>query len=181
MANIPGFSATAPSVFETEADPAVVDRRCIDELIVAARTQANGRARLLLHPDRGDGLHEMVIALPSDSLDHPHINFRSGKSFMALSGQFAVVCFSDDGQQRTVFVLSAPPFPGATMIRLRRPTWHTIVPLQGDTVFLETILGPFTGNHLAPWFPERGSPGYAMAERELRDLCTARAPALDAP
>jgi cupin fold WbuC family metalloprotein len=101
----------------------------------------------------------MVIALPPDSCDHPHINFKSGKSFLALSGQFAVICFSDDGSEIRPVVLSAEDrWAGAKMVRLRRAAWHTIIPLAGDTVFLETIIGPFEGNRFARWFPEANQP-----------------------
>jgi cupin fold WbuC family metalloprotein len=153
MNHIGQFRGVTPAVFEIEADPVIVSANDIANLVTAARAAPAGRARLILHPDRRDTLHEMVIALPPDSCDHPHINFKSGKSFVALSGQFAVMVFSDDGTEIQPFVLSADSHqPGARVARLRRPAWHTIIPLSGDTVFLETIVGPFTGNRFAPWF-----------------------------
>jgi cupin fold WbuC family metalloprotein len=152
-----------PAVFQTEADPVAVSASDIDALIKSARRAPQGRARLILHASRDDSLHEMIIALPPGSCDHPHINFKSGKSFLALSGQFALICFSDDGSEMKPVVLSAESrWPGARMARLRKPTWHTIIPLAGDTVFLETIIGPFEGNRFASWFPEANQP----AERE---------------
>jgi cupin fold WbuC family metalloprotein len=150
---MPGFERVTASVFETAADPAVVTKADIATVIAAARLAPNGRARLLLHAGRDDSLHEMVIALPPDSCDHPHINFKSGKSFLALSGQFAVMRFSNDGSKVEPVVLSATAqWHGAQMLRLRAAAWHTIIPLAGDTVFLETIIGPFEGNRFAPWF-----------------------------
>ena len=109
----------------------------------------------------------MVIALPPTSCDHPHINYKSGKSFLALSGQFAVMRCSDDGETIEAIVLSDGNWPGARMTRLRAAAWHTIIPLQGDTVFLESIIGPFEGNRFAEWFPEdAASPEReAMADR----------------
>lgn len=153
------FDQVAPAVFETTDDPVMVSATDIDALIDSARTAPHGRARLILHPSRDDGLHEMIIALPADSCDRPHINFKSGKSFLALSGQFALMQFSDDGQAVKPIVLSANgSWPGARIARLRKPAWHTIIPLAGDTVFLESIIGPFTGNRFAPWFPDAGKP-----------------------
>jgi cupin fold WbuC family metalloprotein len=155
MSAIGRFCSVTPAVFETDADPVVVSAHCIIQLIAAAQQAPAGRARLILHTDREDTLHEMVIALPPDSCDHPHINFKSGKSFLALSGQFAVMVFSDDGTDIRPIVLSADSrWPGARLARLRRPAWHTIIPLSGDTVFLETIVGPFRGNRFASWFPD---------------------------
>lgn len=172
---IEGFRPSGPSVFETESDPITIGREQVVALIAEARKQPNGRARLLLHPDREDSLHEMVIALPPTSCDHPHINYKSGKSFTALSGQFAVMCFSEDGTTVTPIVLSAGLWSGAALARLRRPTWHTIIPLQGDTVFVETVIGPFTGNFFAEWFPTKESPERHEAEERLRKLARAAA------
>jgi cupin fold WbuC family metalloprotein len=155
-----GFHKTTQAVFETDADPVAVSPTDIKTLVEAARLAPQGRARLILHSTREDSLHEMVIALPPDSCDHPHINFKSGKSFLALSGQFAVICFSDDGSEIRPVVLSAEDrLAGAKMVRLRRAVWHTIIPLAGDTVFLETIIGPFEGNRFAAWFPDADQPG----------------------
>ncbi len=151
---IGAFRKVTPAVFETERDPVVVSDADIAALIEQARLAPQGRARLLLHPERDDTLHEMVIALPSESCDHPHINFKSGKSFLALSGQFAVMQFSSDGQNVHPVVLSAEArWNGVRMVRLRKPAWHTIIPLSGDTAFLETIIGPFEQNRFAEWFP----------------------------
>ena len=168
---IAGFAATSPAVFETTADPVTVDAAQVARLIEAAKAAPQGRARLLLHPGREDGLHEMVIALPPDSCDHPHINDRSGKSFLALSGRFAVLRFSDDGGHCAATILSPC---GTLMLRLRAPVWHTIVPLEGNVVFLETIAGPFTGNRFAPWFPADG-PARADAVARLRTIARAAA------
>jgi cupin fold WbuC family metalloprotein len=152
--SIDGFAQMSASVFNGTGDPVVVSRSQIDSLIVAAREAPNGRARLLLHEGAEDNLHEMLIALPPDSCDHPHINYKSGKSFLALSGQFAVMHCSEDGSRIDASVLSAGAWPGAVICRLRKAAWHTIIPLAGDTVFLETIVGPFTGNYFADWFPK---------------------------
>ena len=171
-----GFKPVSASVLETTDDPATVGPADIARVIEAARAAPNGRARLILHPTREDNLHEMVIALPPTSCDHPHINFKSGKSFLALSGRFAVMHCSNDGEQIRPIVLSAGPWPGARMTRLRGAAWHTIIPLDGDTVFLESIIGPFEGNRWAPWFPDEQHPDdrHRFADR-LREIARAAA------
>jgi cupin fold WbuC family metalloprotein len=172
-----GFLKTSQAVFETDADPVVVSPIDIKTLVEAARLAPQGRARLILHPTREDSLHEMVIGLPQDSCDHPHINFKSGKSFLALSGQFALICFSDDGSKIKPVVLSAEDrLAGAKMVRLRKAAWHTIIPLTGDTVFLESIIGPFEGNRFATWFPDASQPREREAWVEkLRKIARAAA------
>jgi cupin fold WbuC family metalloprotein len=168
------FIETTPGVFETSQDPVVIWNEQVASVVRRSRSTPRGRARLLLHGQRSDNLHEMIIALPHDSCDHPHINFKSGKSFLALSGRFALLCLSDDGNDITPVVLSADDrWSGARIVRLRKPTWHTIIPLEGDTVFVETIAGPFEGNRFAPWFPEQASPGYAPWVKKLRQAARA--------
>ncbi|MGV8996304.1 MAG: WbuC family cupin fold metalloprotein [Parvibaculaceae bacterium] len=148
------FELINASVLQGVSDPVTVSRADIDELIVVARGTETGRARILLHETSDSPLHEMVIALPPTSCDHPHINYKSGKTFLALSGQFAVICSNDDGSEIVAHVLSAGAWSGAVICHLRKAQWHTIIPLAGDTVFLETIIGPFSGNYFADWFPK---------------------------
>lgn len=159
---ISGFTRTSDAVFESSANPVTVDQNQIAKLVLAAKQAENGRARLILHPSRTDSLHEMVIALPPRSFDHPHINDRSGKSFLALSGDFCVVTFHDDGEIENAIILSAKGHFGAKMVRLGKPTWHTIIPLDRDCVFLETILGPFTGNRFLPTCPNPSEEAFRL-------------------
>tara|TARA_R110002110_G_scaffold94085_3_gene244313 strand:- start:1054 stop:1599 length:546 start_codon:yes stop_codon:yes gene_type:complete len=151
-----GFTRETEFAFRSTTDPALVSQSDIDALIREAKATSTGRARLLLHETANSVLQDMVIALPFDSCDHPHINYKSGKTFLALSGQFAVMCGNDDGSEIVAHVLSAGEAcgAGARVCHLRAPVWHTIIPLAGDTVFLETIIGPFTGNYFAEWFPK---------------------------
>src|ERR1700722_6122174 len=116
-----GFHKTTQAVFETDADPVAVSPTDIKTLVEAARLGPQARARLILHPAREDSLHEMVIALPPDRCDHPHINFKSGKSFLALSRQFSLFPFFTGGSEIRPIVLSAEDrWAGAKMVRLRR-------------------------------------------------------------
>jgi cupin fold WbuC family metalloprotein len=164
------FVKLSESVFQVVEDPAVINDSDVESLVqAAAKTQA-GRARILLHEAAEDTFHEMVIALPYTSCDHPHINFKSGKSFLAMSGTFAVVTFSDDGQQSCPHVVSADLDCVGKIVRLNAAVWHTIIPLRGDVVFLESIAGPFEGNRFADWFPQSESEEYAGASQVLRDI-----------
>ena len=159
-------------VYQARGPIVSVDRSLIRWLIERARHAPRGRARVLLHPNREDSLHEMVIALPRQSCDVPHINFKSGKSFLALHGKFAVVVFSDDGKERRAIRLAQTDGSASgVMTRLNTACWHTIIPLADYVVFLETIIGPFVGNRFAPWAPQdpASEEGQAFSS-ELRQL-----------
>lgn len=137
----------------------LLDDALIERTERRAREAQRGRARVLLHPGPDDALHEMLIVLPQDSCDVPHINFRSAKSFHVLRGEVVVLRFSDDGREAMPIRLtanvsaSAAANVGARMLRLGEACWHTLIPLTPQVAFIETIVGPFTGNRFAPWSP----------------------------
>ena len=149
---IKDFTLLNKNAFRYKNDPCLVGDSHIEGLLNQAKQAPNGRARLLLHEDETSSLHEMVIALPATSFDRPHINFKSGKSFVALRGIFVVVLFLEEGGVAHLEVLSNDSV-GNRLLRLNKPMWHTIVPLEGPCVFLETIIGPFEGNKFAPFSP----------------------------
>ena len=155
----------------------VVDEALIDRTIARARNAPHRRARVLLHPGQEDSLHEMLIALPRESCDVPHINFKSGKSFHIVRGEMAVMLFADDGNEVQPCRLGALPTNACRMVRLNRSYWHTIIPLSDYVVFIETIIGPFTGNRFAEWSPNPDSAEWESFVASLRAIATSGAPA----
>jgi glucose-6-phosphate isomerase len=112
----------------------------------------------------------MVIALPRESCDVPHINFKSGKSFHVVEGELIAMLFSEDGREVTAVPLAASDNKRGRMLRLIKPHWHTIIPLTEYTVFIETIIGPFSGNQFAPWVEAKGTVGWDSFVSELRGI-----------
>lgn len=149
------FQEINPAVEMAASSFIIVDNDLIERTLHRAQQAPQRRARVLLHPSLDDSLHEMLIALPQESCDIPHINFKSGKSFHIVYGKMAVMLFTDDGTSVTPFLLHADGKSYSKMIRLNRPYWHTIIPLSDYCVFIETIIGPFTGNQFAPWAPQQ--------------------------
>lgn len=155
----------------------VVNDALIDRTITRARDAPHRRARVLLHPGQEDSLHEMLIALPRESCDVPHINFKSGKSFHIVRGEMAVMLFADDGSEVLPCRLGALPSDSRRMVRLNRPYWHTIIPLTDYVVFIETIIGPFTGNRFTEWSPNPDSAEWGGFVASLRAIADSGAPA----
>ena len=181
-----GFDQVAPLASEfAELSPAVevaitpfvvVDEAMIDRTVARARNAPNRRARVLLHPGQEDSLHEMLIALPLESCDVPHINFKSGKSFHIVRGEMAVMLFADDGSEVLPCRLGASPTDSRRMVRLNQPCWHTIIPLTDYVVFIETIIGPFTGNQFAEWSPNPDTSEWEGFVTSLRDVAASGIP-----
>jgi cupin fold WbuC family metalloprotein len=162
----------SPAVIQLTDAAVVVDAELIRETIALARGAPERRARALLHPCVDDSLHEMVIALPNGSCDVPHINYKSGKSFHLIEGEMAVMIFSGDGQSVKAYPLSAAHPSRGRMVRLTVPAWHTIIPLSEYAVFIETIIGPFTGNEFAPWVDKKNTPGWEAFVSEVRAIAS---------
>jgi len=147
----------------------------IDDVITRARSAERRRSRLLLHRSPDELLHEMIIALPRDSCDIPHKNFRSGKSFHVLRGRMTVMVFSDDGTTLTPLYAEAGGGGAASLVRLNDSYFHTIIPMSDYVVFVETNMGPFTGNEFAPWSPTDMTTGEGLRFAEtLRAVAAAQ-------
>jgi cupin fold WbuC family metalloprotein len=142
------------SAVEAATSPIVLlDRALIERVIARAKVAPRRRDRVLLHRSAEESLHEMLIALPRESCDIPHMNFRSGKSFHVVHGSMVVMVFSDDGSSVTPYRADTDSCTAAKMVRLNDPYYHTIISLTDYVVFVETNMGPFTGNKFAPWAP----------------------------
>lgn len=163
---------------EMAASPLVfVDDALIGRTIDRARLAPHRRARVLLHPGKEDGLHEMLIALPRESCDVPHINFKSGKSFHVVQGEMALMLFTARGREVSPCKMGVTSPNSRRMVRLNRPFWHTIIPLSDYVVFLETIIGPFAGNRFADWAPTIGTAEWERFVCSLRGIALSGSPA----
>jgi cupin fold WbuC family metalloprotein len=125
----------------------------IAELITEARSANLRRARICLHPETGDVLHEMIIALCRDSYVAPHRHRRKTESFHMLAGEIDVVVFDDDGRPIALHTLSAenPDLP--RVMRLQHPVWHSVLVRTEYAVVHEVTNGPFRkqDTEIATW------------------------------
>lgn len=139
------------------AEGAVV-RLGADEMEFVKRCAAASprrRARICAHPDPGDRLHEMLIALSRDGYVRPHKHLRRAESFQVFEGSADVVLFDDAGAVRDVVSMAADG-PGVRMYRLNTPQFHTVLPRSEFFVVHETTEGPFdrADTEFAPWAPD---------------------------
>lgn len=161
-----GQKADAPAVWLGAEGLQVVSSQLIADLSAVAAER--GRARMLLHRDRGDPLQQMVIALRGRAYIRPHLNDRGFKSWHVLRGQLLFCVFAKDGRLRDSSVLGAD---SAAAVRLNEPVYHTLVPLSDVAVYIETCSGPFLGTTYADWAPAEASAevGDAWVERLLEE------------
>jgi cupin fold WbuC family metalloprotein len=172
-----GTTLTAEDLSVATASSSItrIDSSTVDVVVKRAIGSSRKRSRVLLHSDRSDSLHEMLIVLPEVSCDVPHINMKSAKSFHVIRGRMVLMVFSDDGRSVQPYRLAEMSEGVAFMVRLDRPCWHTIIPCTPFVAFIETIIGPFTGNQFAPWAPDdmNGETGqeFATSLRAIARKC----------
>ena len=82
------------------------DSRYVDFIKQSAAKNARGRARICAHRGPSDTLHEMLIAIRSDSYIRPHRHHQKIESFHLVDGSVDVVIFNDDGSIADVVELS---------------------------------------------------------------------------
>ena len=146
------FHLINDEVSQAEHYPVCYGQNDIQCLLELAKVSHNKRHRFLLHPTKHDKFHEMLISIPGNSFDIPHMNIRSGKSFTALAGCFSVVIFDEDCNYFNHNILEANGNQFPSYLRLQEPVWHTIMPCDGQVVFKESIAGPFLGNIFSEQF-----------------------------
>ena len=148
------FVRQSAEVFAARDPVTKVSNSEIKFLQQKALSLAEKKARILLHAEPKQLLHEMLITHVRGAYIQPHVNKYSAKSFLVLSGEMAVVLFDDEGSIETHHRLNSVNTEGDFMIRLEAPVYHTIVVLTDTVVFLETVLGPHEETLYAKFAPK---------------------------
>ena len=116
------------------------DSRYVDLVKQSAAKNARGRARICAHRGPSDTLHEMLIAIRSDSYIRPHRHHQKIESFHLVDGSVDVVIFNDDGSTADVVELS---IQGNFYYRLDSLRYHTLLIHSPMLVIHEITNGPF--------------------------------------
>lgn len=145
------------AVFRNMGPTIEVDDATIEMLLDAAAAEPKRRARLNLHHDDSDLIHEMIIAFRGDSLNMPHRHVGKSESMHVMRGRLIVVIFDDDGKEIRRTMLGAKDWRGIpNVFRMAAPLWHTVIPLDDKVVVHETTNGPFMPGQnmeIPPWAP----------------------------
>jgi len=102
-----------------------------------------GRVRINLHAENTDGLHEMFIAIRSDSYIRPHKHPNKSESFHVVDGEVDLVIFENDGRIKEIIPLAARGGTKAFYYRMSKPFFHTLVIRSKMLVVHEITNGPF--------------------------------------
>lgn len=116
------------------------DSRYIDFVKQSANKNERGRARICAHRGPTDTLHEMLIAIRSDSYIRPHRHHQKIESFHLVDGSVDVIIFNDDGGIADVVELNINK---NFYYRLDSPRYHTLLVYSPVLVIHEITNGPF--------------------------------------
>lgn len=155
-------------------DPIIrFDRQAIEWLKVQALNNRRGRARICAHPSNDDPLHEMLIAIRSDSYVRPHRHLNKSESFHLIEGSADIVILDDQGEVIDVIALDRSK---NFYYRLNTPHYHTLLLNSPILVIHEITNGPFlpSGSEFASFSPTEGEEGVATYITSLRQRTSVR-------
>ncbi|WP_043114466.1 WbuC family cupin fold metalloprotein [Solimonas soli] len=139
----------------------------LDALCAQARAAPRRRAHLNLHEDADAPVQRFAIAAEPDSYFRPHRHPAVWELLCVLRGRFLSLQFDDDGvlTQRAVVDARTP------IIETPANTFHTVLALDGGSVFFEIKQGPYRPTpeqDFVAWAPAEGG-DVAPLQRWLRE------------
>jgi cupin fold WbuC family metalloprotein len=143
------------------------DKEAIIFLKEKAQQSSKGRSRICAHKHPEESLHEMLIAISSESYIRPHRHLKKTESFHLIEGEADIIIFLDDGSIKDVIRLSESE---NFYYRLDIPSYHSLLIHSPVLVIHEVTNGPFdsSASELASFSPEEGSEGVKTYIDELK-------------
>lgn len=139
-----------------------IDDAFLDKTSVVARNSERLRKNYNFHPTHEDPLHRMLNAMEPGTYIQPHKHEVPDRFevFLALRGSFVVITFDNNGNIADHTILDAGK--GSYGVEIPARTYHTLIPLERNSVAYEVKAGPYlpaTAKNFAPWAPAEGDPG----------------------
>lgn len=168
----------------------LIDTALLDAVCAEAAASPRRRKNRNFHPRDDFPGHRLLNAMQPESYvaPHRHLDPLKDETFVVLRGRLGLVIFDDEGKATHTVTLTADGgnpaakvSPGGTAVDvvagcgadLPHGTWHSLVALTPDVVFLEAKSGPYlplTEAEKAPWAPAENDPGAADYLQGLRRL-----------
>jgi cupin fold WbuC family metalloprotein len=124
------------------------------------------RARICVHHDDHDSIHEMFVALSSKGYVRPHCHVGKAESGFAVEGKAIIVFFDSDGNVTDHFLCAPQGENSVAYYHIQAGKIHTQLVLTDIFIFHEVLPGPFDQN--SSFFPEWAPRGGEAAAFWLR-------------
>jgi cupin fold WbuC family metalloprotein len=136
-----------------------ISQQILDQLSLQAKQSPRLRKNYNFHTSDGDICHRLLNAMGPDSYIQPHRHLDSNKdeTLAVIRGKMGLIIFDGDGAIEEKALLE--PTGNVMMANIPHGTFHTLVSLDGPSVFFESKAGPFiplTQDEKAHWAPKEG-------------------------
>ena len=150
------LSCIGEGIYQSNLGIVKISPEDIEFIKQIANVVARRRARICAHQSNDQPLHEMMIAICSDSYIHPHRHLGKSESFHIVEGQVDVIVLDDEGGIREVVQLGDPLSGKNFYYRLSNAYYHTLIIHSDVLVVHEVTNGPFVAEEtqLAPFAPD---------------------------
>lgn len=132
----------------------------LDKLREDAVISPRKRMNLNIHDSLDARVQRLFNSMEPGTYVRPHRHIQEGRFelFLCIRGKGAVFVFDDGGGVADLAVIS----PGGEIVGVEIPpnAWHTVLPLEPETIFFEVKEGPYievSDKDFAPWAPEPSS------------------------
>lgn len=132
-----------PDLFVTEGPVSYIGNSEIQLIRLALSKTPNRRARINVHKNSADTLHEMFIAIERGSYIRPHMHPNKVESFHLIEGEVSVVIFNKLGDIYQIVELSKSDASKSFFYRLSAPFFHTLIIRSEILIMHEVTNGPF--------------------------------------
>jgi cupin fold WbuC family metalloprotein len=141
---------------------------------LASRESPRRRIILPLQRSTTEAVQRMLNFMQPGSYARPHCHPlpENVEHVVVIRGAIGFLIFDSAGDVLAAHRLSAGN-PAACLIDIEPGVWHTLVPLEEDTVVMEAKRGPYnsaTDKQFATWAPEEGAPSTADYSLKLESL-----------
>ncbi|MCW8891554.1 MAG: WbuC family cupin fold metalloprotein [Sedimenticola sp.] len=139
----------------------LIDQSLYDQLIQRAAASPRRRAHHNLHQSYDEPVQRVCIGLLKGTYVRPHAHTQTHQweLILGVQGETCLIVFDEEGRVKQRLILSER---NHTMgIELSPGTWHTLYPVDKQSIILEVKQGPFNPEaacHFADWAPEESSP-----------------------
>ncbi len=131
-----------------------LDDSMIEWVMDKAEASSNGQARICMHSNKDDLVHEMFIAQKKHKYVRPHKHIEKSESFHIIAGKLIILLFDCNGKITSSIILDAE-LKESLFVRIERDVFHMPIALT-NVVFHEVSNGPFIKEEcvFASWAPE---------------------------
>lgn len=136
-----------------------IDSTLLESLTRKAKESPRKRAHHNLHPDLGDPVQRLCVAIEPGTYIAPHRHALPDtfEVFLMLRGSAVFLVFDDHGNvtERSVLRAEGP----VIAVEIPAKTWHAMASLESGTIFFEIKQGPYVRplqRNVASWAPPEG-------------------------